>query len=924
MKQSNSMGLATELRRQGLKNMDREGIQRSESELVVFISSRQDDEMKSYRDEADRTIDAFPLTRPWTFENMPASSESAREYYLRNAAKADYVIWLVGRETTQAVVDEIHICISVHGKLLAFMLPSQSRDEQTNKLIGEVSGYAKWRTVESPDELGEQIKAAIYDESIRGIRDPAPQGRTEYLLGLRKESIARCKQSWIALGVPDDDAAKLSQDRSVGYELSLPTTGVQIVTGDHGAGKTLAVQRLFQSAVDDAMGDSSKPFPIFVRARDLSGSLREYVENVSRGYSFPSVQGTLIVIDGIDEIGTDSANRLLEDVVPYVEANSNVSVVITTRPLPGLKSTGQRVDVPALDEQGVLCLISKVAGRTVERRELWSLTQSIQDVAKLPLFAVIIGAELRKDPYLHLTRPSQLLDRLVQRTLSEAGDHKDEVDGLLQDLAVKAVRGGKSVDKSDVHPRRIVRGRLIDSRLVNEEGGRVDFTLPIFREWFAARALVEGKVSLDELKPVADRWIIPITLAINSEDKDLGRSLVASLARSDPGLASLVLGEPERSWHRDTAGEVPSGTASEIGGEIRQAMKDWGSGLGALMPVIGPVTHDGDISTLGIEVGQQRVWTGWYRGTEHLEPVVRLPKRISAQYDPDWPSLSGSTILRTRTSPWIMTKDMLVKSLSEKLGSRRLALQSADAIRELAYHFACSVKDGGFTTPNLVNVSEVLRYIDEHAARLVSLGTGDAIYLAEDIRIIRRHLEERLMNGEEFISDPWPRPDKARLMDRSRWPWYETFTEHQLLERTKSVYGAALRIYSSMVDNWFQAFDHRLRLRRILPVRLEGRLIVPHPSATGDEWPILDWWARPLSEQEESQVAFELGSRDQASQESTGRMIEAAKPEALESVDEFWYEMTLLRIDGFRPATELAHKWLIDELRKMGWTDELS
>ena len=86
----------------------------------------------------------------------------------------------------------------------------------------------------------------------------------------------------------------------------------------------------------------------------------------------PSLQlrGALVVIDGLDEVGTANANRLLGDVLPYVEANPNVTVVVTTRPLPGLVYSGQRIDVPVLDEQGVLQLISKVAGRTVELREL--------------------------------------------------------------------------------------------------------------------------------------------------------------------------------------------------------------------------------------------------------------------------------------------------------------------------------------------------------------------------------------------------------------------------------------------------------------------------------------------------------------------------------------------------------------------------
>ena len=36
--------------------------------------------------------------------------------YLRAVSNADFVIWLVGRETPPAVVDEIQTCISVEGK----------------------------------------------------------------------------------------------------------------------------------------------------------------------------------------------------------------------------------------------------------------------------------------------------------------------------------------------------------------------------------------------------------------------------------------------------------------------------------------------------------------------------------------------------------------------------------------------------------------------------------------------------------------------------------------------------------------------------------------------------------------------------------------------------------------------------------------
>ena len=807
------------------------------------------------------------------------------------------------------------------------MLPAETRDERTRQLVRKVkdSAYATWRNVDDHADLQNEIREALSNEITRLVRNPEPPGRKHRLKELHRESLSRCKQSLTVLGVSDDIADEIALDPSVGFELIVPTAGHQMVIGGQGVGKTLAVERLFQNAIGDALGDSSKPFPIFVRARDLSEPLRDYVDRVTRGYSFPTVQGALVVIDGLDEVGTANANRLLGDVVPYVEANPNVTVVVTTRPLPGLAFSGQLIDIPVLDEQGVLQLTSKVVGRPVEWRELWSWVPSLQDAAKYPLFAIMIGAELRKDSHIAALNASQLVDRMVQSALRKAGAHQDEMEELLQDLAVKAVSSGEGIASSDVHPKRTVRSRLTDSRLVSEEFGKIDFALPIFREWFAARALVERKVSLVDIQPIADRWIFPIVIAINSENKDLGRHLIAELARSDPGLASQVLEEVGSSWFAtDAGGELPAETDQEIGQEIRRAMEDWASGLGALMPVIVPVTHDGNISTLGIELSSRTVYTAWYGGMEQLKPVVGLPKHsdpFSGQYDPDWSRWSGRTIPPTRDWPWAITKDMLVHSLSEQIGSRRLAFQSTDAIRELIFDFARSVTARGFATPERAEVSEVLRYIDEDAAKWVSLRAGGSLYLAEDIQLIRQHLVQRQADGEEFISEPWSGPNKARPMGRSSWGWHETFTEQQLLERTKAVYAAALRIYTSIVDNWFPAFGNRLKLKCILPVKLEGRLFIPSPPSRGREWPFLTWWPRPLGEQEESHVAFELGVRDPASEDSIRLAIEAARQESLKSVGEFWYSTGLLHISGFRPATELAHKWLIDELRKIGWTD---
>ena len=175
-------------------------IRRSESDLVVFISSRQTPELERPRQEAQRAVESFPNCRVWAFENMPASSENARDRYVHSVAESDFVIWLVGEGTTQPIFDEIHTCINTDGRLLAFILPNRAYDAQTQSLIQAAEKYATWHEVEDLDNLYETIRASLSDELIRLIRNPVPRGREQKLRELRKESTARCKRYFTTLG----------------------------------------------------------------------------------------------------------------------------------------------------------------------------------------------------------------------------------------------------------------------------------------------------------------------------------------------------------------------------------------------------------------------------------------------------------------------------------------------------------------------------------------------------------------------------------------------------------------------------------------------------------------------------------------------------------------------------------------------------
>ena len=142
--------------------------------------------------------------------------------YLRKVREADFVIWLVGSETTQPVVDEINECIAARGNLLVFKLPATVRDTTTLELLLTVGSLAKWQEVDCTTQLSEHIKLALGDEIVRALRHPASSLRKGRLRDLRALSISRCRCAWEAPGVGPALAAELAQDIEVGECVGLP------------------------------------------------------------------------------------------------------------------------------------------------------------------------------------------------------------------------------------------------------------------------------------------------------------------------------------------------------------------------------------------------------------------------------------------------------------------------------------------------------------------------------------------------------------------------------------------------------------------------------------------------------------------------------------------------------------------------------
>ena len=637
----------------------------------------------------------------------------------------------------------------------------------------------------------------------------------------------------------------------------------------------------------------------------------------------------LVIVDGLDERGAGEATALLRQLETYATADPGTTVVATVRPLPGITHNGNVVEMLSLGFEDVKALVERVSGK--ERREIVPLLLrgSLYDSVKFPLFAVMLGAWLRDNEELGSVSTHRLVEYMAETSRHESTNDSVATDRLLQRLAVRAITDGTRVRPQEVTPRRIEQRQLMDSRLVYATDDGLDFALPIFREWYAARAILEDAEAIGSMDLTSERWATPLSMVAHADDEAAARIVMERVASTNPGIAGAVLEDDENVWYSGGSSPSMPATAIGVGEELRLSMAMWGQGLGPIFRTIGPTGPGGGLAPVGVVFDGKRLAVGWYGGSESLDPVVDFtgihnPIRSDADWRlrRDWPSWTFGAAPSTKLWSWVMTRRYLTRNLKEALEHRRLSHLVADSLSELAWEFGSGVGSGHVRHGGEVSILAVLEYIRQLPDDSRTAVAGhNRVYSWDQIVAVREHLLGLLQGGNEELRDPWPAADLPRTPSRG-WPPY---SDEQLLARTSAVYSAALRIYQEMVEHWLQPFSGRLRLYRLMPVRLEG-LLTKHEIGEMVS-PGLSWWPIILPNGQDSHVDFNLGGpNDEGSdigryfeeqREAFGRLMSGDPDDA----GLFYVGPSALDYHSDCPATELAHGWLIDELQNLGWID---
>lgn len=884
-----------------------------ERPLVGFISSVMTPDLQWARNEIVAALDAVPFTVPWSFEHTPASSEQVDSGYLRHVREADFLIWLAADAITQPVIDELNEALSARVPIIALLLPADARSEQLQRTIASVRPHAKYRQLDAADaaELRLNLDAAMGDEIVRAMRGLPSMGRLARIEELGRASRARVIERLLAAGVPAPEATAIADDVNLGPKLPAAeptvTTPLVVLSSTVGAGKSLFGERQHQLRLADLMRDGSKPIPVWLAARDAE-ALDEAVAGRCEALGDPRVQGAAVVIDGADEAGPAAADHVLAQARVLVRAWPTTTVLLTTRPLPGLGDASEVQVLPPLSDEEARMLVGRVAGAdmTVGRAAGWP--QPVHDAIRRPLFAVLLGASLRSGDAVPQSR-AELVAALAERAA-----RRTDVEPALRRLAVASLqRGGGPVPTAEVATPSEA-DDLLTTRLVAARGNALLFPLIIFAHWFAAAALAEQDLELDallEMPTQLDDWLYPMAICVARYRPDQVTALLSTLARRRPAFASQVVDEATSRWGFTDIASPPSLQAAR---EVRHATEAWVDGIGPLAPVIAPLRNDGSLASLGASASGPWLTLVWYRGSDRCEPVFEMPSEFS-MFDAGWGWGPGKAARPGTQAGWAWRWSLegLSDVLKEVLKDRSLPVRGTPLFDPALYELVARLNNHGALTADTFDIAATQAMV-EPDTDLLATEMGATI----PVTGLYADLQALLDAGVRSLTSPFPGPDRDHY--GSGWIW-DPYSPQRMLERTIAVYSCALAAYEHYVQHYFAALADRMPIAVTLPAALTGSLAAP-TSPTHAGGPIIHWHFEALPEGEASRVELRLDQNasfiSRAPDDVAYQRLHAMRPNAARWLRHVEHG-SVLDVFNVYDARELVYSWLWSDLVAIKW-----
>jgi nucleoside phosphorylase len=782
-----------------------------------------------------------------------------------------------------------------------------------------------------------QILATLDGRSIPAP-DSARRARLEELL---LESEARCAARWQAAGLSNSDARRLAGDATVGKcpATLRPTaeTPLRLWVGEFGAGKSLCANRLFQESLAAAMESLDAPLPIYLNAADVEGHLRTAVEIAATQIGDIRRNGAIVCVDGADEVGSRRAADLLTQAREIIHLFRNVSIVMTSRPLPAIHAAPELCEVPLLSDDDANALVNLCAGSDVH---LWgrSIPSSVREAVRRPLFAILLGVYFRRRRGHSPSSTAQLMSNLVEYSLQTSSIEPSIAGPTLERLARLSIERMSSVPISEVGSRAEVQA-LLPSGLVKEKQGALEFVLPILAQWFGALSLLNGNPKPEDLVAAPTRlepWRYPLVIATGIGEHDQVSSMLAPLARRDPALLGQIVCASLADW--GLSEDVAPPPAEECGRRVRGAMQPLSEGIGRLRELVAPVRADGSLYKIGCRVDGGRLETGWYRGTKEFPDVISLPEHVFVWGPPgtapldatpgidaaNWDRFRMARPGRQSAWAWRWALEYLTEPLKKMVKEQTLPMFDGPIAHECAWEIATKIlrlnprQADGIALERIWDAlppAPPSGWTDLSRYKRVFLANG---YQRTDVSPLLAVCLRLRDSGTSTLTPPWPQPDVA-----SGSPHWNAFSSEQLMARVQSVYQQAIEAYEQIVRHWFLPFQHRLRHHVILPACFVLSVGPESPHRAGLRT-FQSWW-EPLPHGSVVQVdirtsdvpAFPPWNREEL--DSAHGRLAALRPEAAHWIGTEFKMGLLWEEIEHKAIRSVVYEWLGGDLKLTSW-----
>lgn len=883
-----------------------------EPPLRVFVSGVIDAETEVFRERVVARLDPFPFLAPWAFEFAPASSEPLNWSYLQKVRDCDLLIWVAGSRTSAPVQREIHEAMTYGKPILVCRLEGAIPDEPTDLLVNETG--VKWQRV-TLSEIGDAVVMSVADDMVRAYRKGPSQERLTNLDDTARFSLARRIERWRAAGLTRQEALDFAGRSDVG----LPTTEmapsperpIRILVGDVGVGKSLVGDRLLQEALQRALSDPDAPVPIWIQARDIGSSkLRAVVENSAGGAANLRRVGAFVVIDDLSQVGGGRADEILSEARVLAGASPSTRFVITSRPTPTVSGQREGVTLAPLPLAASLELVRALVGRQVTG---YGWPESVRDAVRRPLFAILASVYLRESAFGTPRSTGDLIRHLVQR--NAALDNPGIQASLRRIGRLSTDREGGGVPVQEVG-NRVELQRANDIGLLVETAQTIAFGLPILTEWFAAQSLLEGDVDIDELSrdaPRLDLWRYAFVIAVAEASFEQSCALLAPVVRSDPGFASQVIVDAMPQWETTgTDAQLPG--YREVGEWIRRTTNAWFSILIDIARYSRLTDANGVLRPMAIAVNGGRVTQAFGSAADAGQSISELPDTYSAfGPTPGYEYVRSASPPIEPAWPWRWSHETTADALKGAVEGQLFVPPEGAIFDELIWSASLMLVGAGSLRSEPLDLNQldgVLHTLPEDGVlridrRLVTVET------------LRHRFAQMRAAGKSELQAPWPGWDRP---PSSGWVW-GPFSPERLLERTIGVFEGAVRAYIQVVETWLAPIANRLTIYATLPAQLTGTLTV----RDGEDYasgPVLTWWFDPIRADAATSVRFSLGELPadavfgaKPGGEQYTKLI-AMRPRARRWLHASRHQQAL-DIFGSTPATQLAFRWLADDLKRI-------